>query len=106
MTVHLNRCLDKITAGGVQISGLHATVAPRRQQQQQNPPTLEEFLFVRYVETECLANDGKLGEQLKLCKGTPLKTFLVLYNMALHREVVFFFLHFYVQSQCCKFIVD
>ncbi|XP_019721138.1 fatty acid synthase [Hippocampus comes] len=69
VTVHLNRYLDKITAGGVQISGLHATVAPRRQQQQQNPPTLEEFLLVRYVETECLANDRKLVEQLKLCKG-------------------------------------
>ncbi|XP_061667276.1 fatty acid synthase isoform X1 [Syngnathoides biaculeatus] len=68
VTVHVNRCLDKITAGGVQISGLHATVAPRRQQQQ-NPPTLEEFLFVPYVETECLAGNEKLLEQLRHCKG-------------------------------------
>ncbi|XP_037134459.1 fatty acid synthase [Syngnathus acus] len=68
VAVNVNRCLDKITAGGVQISGLHATVAPRRQQQQ-NPPTLEEFSFVRYVETECLAKDGKLVELLKHCKG-------------------------------------
>ncbi|KAM7371282.1 hypothetical protein PAMP_010767 [Pampus punctatissimus] len=66
--VHVNRCLDKITAGGVQICGLHATVAPRRQQQQ-SPPTLEEFVFVPYVETECLAANGKIAEQLRLCKG-------------------------------------
>ncbi|XP_041830190.1 fatty acid synthase isoform X2 [Melanotaenia boesemani] len=65
--VHVNRCLDNIVAGGVQISGLHATVAPRRQQQQ-SPPTLEEFVFVPYVETECLKTNQKLAEQLRLCK--------------------------------------
>ncbi|TNN50607.1 Fatty acid synthase [Liparis tanakae] len=65
MAVHVNRCLDNIVAGGVQISGLHATVAPRRQQQQ-SPPTLEEFVFVPYVDTECLTADGKLAEQLRL----------------------------------------
>ncbi|TKS90319.1 Fatty acid synthase [Collichthys lucidus] len=66
--VHLNHCLDNIVAGGVQICGLHATVAPRRQQQQ-SPPTLEEFLFVPHVETECLIANEKLAEQLRLCKG-------------------------------------
>ncbi|XP_040922555.1 fatty acid synthase-like [Toxotes jaculatrix] len=66
--VHINRCLDNIVAGGVQICGLHATVAPRRQQQQ-SPPTLEEFVFVPYVETECLTANGKHAEQLRLCKG-------------------------------------
>lgn len=66
--VHVNRCLDNIIAGGVQICGLHATVAPRRQQQQ-SPPTLEEFVFVPYVDTECLTANGKLAEQLRLCKG-------------------------------------
>ncbi|XP_034563602.1 fatty acid synthase [Notolabrus celidotus] len=66
--VHVNRCLDNITAGGVQICGLHATVAPRRQQQQ-SPPTLEEFVFVPYVEKECLTANGKLAEQLRICKG-------------------------------------
>ncbi|KAL6094787.1 fasn [Pungitius sinensis] len=68
MDVHVNRCLDSIVAGGVQICGLHATVAPRRQQQQ-SPPTLEEFVFVPYVDTECLTDDGNLAEQLRLCKG-------------------------------------
>lgn len=68
VVVHVNRCLDNIVAGGVQICGLHATVAPRRQQQQ-SPPTLEEFLFVPYLETECLSANEKLGDQLKNCKG-------------------------------------
>uniref|UniRef100_A0A665X8P4 Fatty acid synthase n=1 Tax=Echeneis naucrates TaxID=173247 RepID=A0A665X8P4_ECHNA len=67
--VQVNRCLDNIVAGGVQICGLHATVAPRRQQQQ-SPPTLEEFVFVPYLETsECLTANGKLVEQLRVCKG-------------------------------------
>uniref|UniRef100_A0A8C7S247 Fatty acid synthase n=1 Tax=Oncorhynchus mykiss TaxID=8022 RepID=A0A8C7S247_ONCMY len=66
--VHVSRCLDNIVAGGVQICGLHATVAPRRQQQQ-SPPTLEEFVFVPYLETECLSANDKLGDQLKNCKG-------------------------------------
>lgn len=68
VAVQVDRCLDKIAAGGVQISGLHATVAPRRQQQQ-SPPTLEEFAFVPYMQTECLTANGKLAEQLRLCKG-------------------------------------
>uniref|UniRef100_A0A3Q2DYF7 Fatty acid synthase n=1 Tax=Cyprinodon variegatus TaxID=28743 RepID=A0A3Q2DYF7_CYPVA len=65
--VQVSRCLDSIVAGGVLISGLHATVAPRRQQQQ-NPPTLEEFVFVPHVMTECLATNQSLTEQLHLCK--------------------------------------
>ncbi|XP_077358210.1 fatty acid synthase isoform X2 [Festucalex cinctus] len=84
VTVHVNRGLDKITAGGVQISGLHATVAPRRQQQQ-NPPTLEKFLFVPYMETECLTKNGKHAAQLKLCKGLihKLQQKLALHGMKL-----------------------
>ncbi|XP_047465414.1 LOW QUALITY PROTEIN: fatty acid synthase [Mugil cephalus] len=70
--VHVNRSLDNIVAGGVQISGLHATVAPRRQQQQ-SPPTLEEFVFAPYVDTECLTANGKLAEQLRLCRGLMLR---------------------------------
>ncbi|XP_033896426.3 fatty acid synthase-like [Acipenser ruthenus] len=70
--VVVNRCLDNIVAGGVQICGLHATVAPRRQQQQ-TPPTLEEFCFVPYVETECLRGSEKLRARLGQCKGLILK---------------------------------
>lgn len=71
MDVYINRCLDNIVAGGVQIWGLHATVAHRRQQQ--NPPTLEEFVFAPYEETKCLTANGKLEEQLRLCKGITNK---------------------------------
>ncbi|XP_013881248.1 fatty acid synthase [Austrofundulus limnaeus] len=66
--VDVNRCLDIIVAGGVQISGLHATVAPRRQQQQRSP-TLEEFVFVPHVLTDVLTTNPKLTERLRLCKG-------------------------------------
>lgn len=66
--VCVSRCLDHIVAGGAQICGLHATVAPRRQQQQ-SPPTLEAFVFVPYVETRCLMANGRLAQELRLCKG-------------------------------------
>eukprot|EP00062_Callorhinchus_milii_P004539 gi/632943010/ref/XP_007886730.1/ PREDICTED: fatty acid synthase [Callorhinchus milii] len=66
--VVVDRCLDSITAGGVQICGLHATVAPRRQQQQ-SPPTLEEFHFSPYVETDCLSSSERLRSCLAHCKG-------------------------------------
>ncbi|KAG7277018.1 hypothetical protein CRUP_001644 [Coryphaenoides rupestris] len=66
--VRVDRCLDTIMAGGVQIAGLHATVAPRRQQQQ-TPPTLEEFVFVPYDESACLAADETLARELRVCKG-------------------------------------
>lgn len=69
MDVYINRCLDNIVAGGVQISGLHATVAPRRQQLQSSP-TLEEFVFVPYVDTQCLVGNRKLSDQLRVCRGT------------------------------------
>lgn len=80
--VHVNRCLDNIVAGGVQICGLHATVAPRRLQQQ-SPPVLEEFVFVPHVETKCLTANGKLAEKWKLCKGTSKMASVVLAVLAL-----------------------
>lgn len=82
MDVYINHCLDNVVAGGVQICGLHATVAPRRKQQQ-IPPTLEEFVFVPYVETKCLTANGKLAEQLRLCKGTTNKPSVVFVAVSL-----------------------
>lgn len=76
MDVYINRCLDNIVAGGVQISGLHATVAPRRQQLQSSP-TLEEFVFTPYVDRECLRDSRKHADQLRLCKGTINSCFVV-----------------------------
>uniref|UniRef100_UPI00398F77C5 fatty acid synthase n=1 Tax=Pristiophorus japonicus TaxID=55135 RepID=UPI00398F77C5 len=66
--VIVNRCLDNIVAGGVQISGLHATVAPRRQQQQ-TLPILQEFHFSPYFENDCLSGSEKLRSCLAQCKG-------------------------------------
>ncbi|XP_024117302.1 fatty acid synthase [Oryzias melastigma] len=66
--VTVTRCLDSIVAGAVHISGLHATVAPRRQQQQ-SPPTLEEFIFVPYIKEDCLSSNLELVEQLNVCRG-------------------------------------
>lgn len=86
--VHVNRCLDNIVAGGVQICGLHATVAPRRQQQQ-SPPVLEEFVFVPYVETKCLTANGKLAEKLKLCKGTTVIPSVVLIVLSVFMLLIF-----------------
>ncbi|CAN9508637.1 unnamed protein product [Ophioblennius macclurei] len=67
VSVHVSGHLDSILAGGVQICGLHATVAPRRQQQQ-SAPVMEELVFAPYVETECLSAHAELAEQLSLCK--------------------------------------
>lgn len=86
--VHVNRCLDNIVAGGVQICGLHATVAPRRQQQQ-SPPVLEEFVFVPYVETKCLTANGKLAEKLRLCKGTTITPSVVPIVLSIFTSLIF-----------------
>ncbi|CAM5096781.1 unnamed protein product [Natator depressus] len=65
-------CLNNIMAGGVRISGLHATAAPRRQQEQR-PPTLEKFCFVPYVESDCLSSEAHLCAHLEHCKGLICK---------------------------------
>eukprot|EP00079_Xenopus_tropicalis_P028199 XP_012822994.1 PREDICTED: fatty acid synthase [Xenopus tropicalis] len=66
--VAVNSCLDRIVAGGVQILGLHATTAPRRQQQQ-TPPILEKFVFTPYFEEKCLSDNHDLHYQLQQCSG-------------------------------------
>ncbi|XP_033753240.1 LOW QUALITY PROTEIN: fatty acid synthase-like [Pecten maximus] len=55
---------DSCVAGGVQMEGLHATVAPRRQQSQ-TPPILEEFRFVPYTKDVPLSDD--VIEYRKIC---------------------------------------
>ncbi|NXD41691.1 FAS synthase, partial [Copsychus sechellarum] len=66
--VVVDHCLNSLKAGGVQINGLHATVAPRRQQDQ-TPPTLEKFCFVPYTESSCLSSSAHLHAYLEHCKG-------------------------------------
>ncbi|NXR62112.1 FAS synthase, partial [Rhadina sibilatrix] len=66
--VVVDHCLDSLKAGGVQLSGLHASVAPRRQQEQ-IPPTLEKFCFVPYTESSSLSSSDHLHAYLEHCKG-------------------------------------
>ncbi|KAK7919517.1 hypothetical protein WMY93_010801 [Mugilogobius chulae] len=73
--ISVDHCVDVIVAGGVQISGLHATVAPRRQQQQ-SAPTLENFSFIPYMKTNCLKENKQLSDQMNLCNG-------LMYNLQL-----------------------
>ncbi|OXB61122.1 hypothetical protein ASZ78_013685 [Callipepla squamata] len=78
--VVVDRCLDSLKAGGVQINGLHASVAPRRQQERISP-TLEKFSFVPYIESDCLSSSAQLHAYLEHCKGLIQK---LQAKMALH----------------------
>lgn len=66
--VVVSSCLKSTAAGGVLISGLHASTAPRRQQEQL-APTLEKFCFTPHVEGGLLAGNAALQEELQLCRG-------------------------------------
>ncbi|NWR76452.1 FAS synthase, partial [Centropus unirufus] len=68
LDVVADRCVVTVKAGGVQCSGLHASVAPRRHQER-IPPTLEKFCFVPYTESNCLSSNVELHACLKQCKG-------------------------------------
>ncbi|XP_035424471.1 fatty acid synthase [Cygnus atratus] len=68
LDVVVDHCLNSLKAGGVQINGLHASVAPRRQQER-IPPTLEKFCFVPYNESNCLSSSAQLHAYLEHCKG-------------------------------------
>ncbi|NWW67096.1 FAS synthase, partial [Ifrita kowaldi] len=70
--VVVDHCLDSLKAGGVQINGLHASVAPRRQQER-TPPTLEKFCFVPYTESSCLSSSAHLHAYLECCKGSLIQ---------------------------------
>uniref|UniRef100_A0ABI7YC33 Fatty acid synthase n=1 Tax=Felis catus TaxID=9685 RepID=A0ABI7YC33_FELCA len=68
VNVLVNRCLNSTVAGGVLVSGLHASMAPRRQQEQ-FAPILEKFCFTPHTEEGLLAGDAALQEGLQLCRG-------------------------------------
>ena len=59
MRVTVDRDLDVCQSGAVEILGLHATVAPRRQQAQ-TPPTLEHFQFIPYIQNNISESDTNL----------------------------------------------
>lgn len=64
----VSSCLNSTVAGGALILGLHASVAPRRQQEQ-HAPILEKFSFTPYMEGGVLAGNAALQEELQLCRG-------------------------------------
>ncbi|XP_053424237.1 fatty acid synthase isoform X2 [Nycticebus coucang] len=66
--VVVSHCLSTTVAGGARVSRLHASAAPRRQQEQL-APTLEKFCFTPHVEDGCLSASTVLQEELQLCKG-------------------------------------
>lgn len=68
MPVVVSSALSRVVAGGVLISGLHSSVAPRRHQEQ-SAPILEKFCFTPHVEDGCLAGSAALQEELQLCSG-------------------------------------
>ena len=62
----VDHVLNACVAGGVQIVGLHTTVAPRHQKQ--TAPVLEKFQFVPYNEDNMLSDEVDLVKYLRLCK--------------------------------------
>lgn len=66
--VLVSPCLSSTVAGGAHISRLHASAAPRRQQEQL-VPTLEKFCFTPHVEDGCLSEQATLQEALRVCTG-------------------------------------
>ena len=61
-----DRILDTCVAGGVEILGAHATVAPRKQMQA--APVLEEFHFVPYTRKNIGVGNKNLEDYLTACK--------------------------------------
>lgn len=66
--VTLNNCLKSTVAGGVLLSRIHTSVAPRRQQDQL-APVLEKLCFTPHMEGRCLTGSVSLEEELQLCSG-------------------------------------
>ncbi|XP_074080916.1 fatty acid synthase [Macrotis lagotis] len=66
--VWVDSCLSNTMAGGVLITRLHASVAPRKQQEH-HMPILEKFCFVPHLESDCLSDNAKLQGELQQCKG-------------------------------------
>lgn len=68
MKVTVDPFTDTCMAGGVEISGLHATVAPKRHMQHA-PPLVEDFSFVPYNESNLQSKDRILKDYTNVCAG-------------------------------------
>jgi hypothetical protein len=65
--VVFDRDLDLCVCGGVELSGLHATVAPRRTGQQA-APVVEDYVYVPYTEDNLSVNNSDLVSYCKDCE--------------------------------------
>ncbi|KAM6164687.1 fatty acid synthase [Rhynchocyon petersi] len=70
--VVVNHYLGSTVAGGILVSRVHTSVAPRRQQEHLSP-VLEQFCFTPHLETDCLADHTALRAELQLCAGLAQK---------------------------------
>ena len=62
----MDKYCDTCTSGGVKVSGLHATSAPRRHDNQQ--PILEKYSFIPYIEMEQVEISDNLKLYANACK--------------------------------------
>ena len=79
MTV--NKTTSTCIAGGVQIKGMHATVAPRHHGHA-TPPTIEQYAFVPYKESNLLIDDEDLLKYRDVCAGYLGQTLGAVYQSA------------------------
>lgn len=71
--VEVDEYTDRCRSGGVTIHGLHASTAPRRQQQHK-PPTLEKYEFVPYVTDKYVSQSPSLKSYAALCRHYALQS--------------------------------
>lgn len=71
--VDVDEYTDRCRSGGVTIHGLHASTAPRRQQQH-NPPTLEKYEFVPYISDNYVNQSPSLKSYAALCRHYALQS--------------------------------
>lgn len=63
--VVMDRTINACVSGGVEMKGIKASLAPRRQGQQA-PPTLEEYCFIPYEETKVISRTPDVSKKLNL----------------------------------------
>ena len=77
-----DRDLDLCSCGGVEITGLHATMAPRRPGQQA-PPVVEDYVFVPYVEDNVSLGNSELVDYCNICESFVQQSVLAILDNGL-----------------------
>ncbi|XP_054762953.2 fatty acid synthase-like [Lytechinus pictus] len=104
MKVTVDKFTDTCRAGGVEISGLHATVAPKRHAQHA-PPLVEDFSFVPYNEDNLQSKDSILKEYSSVCGRYAQKVLKVTRKKFVAAGIEFPFRDVN-QDVCCTFSED